>query len=189
MTGRLIGRRQVPLQPKQFWNFHFRRDRTADIAKDVVLRLVDPAGLGNRAMVHPDDDISPFVAGCTDRQWVAGNVDDRKRAGRIETHTLDSRSGKRRFRHGCADRGGAGCPDLGRRLLDDAARFVPYRDRMPGGRQQTSVLVKYSGARARCSDVDADEGLLHCNPASDQRQFTSTLLRCSSSLRRFVDGT
>ena len=45
---------------------------------------------------------------------------------------------------------------------------------MPSGGEQTSVLVKYSGARARCSDIDADEGLLHCNPVSDQRQFTST---------------
>ena len=63
MTGRAIGRRQVPLQPKQFWNFHFRRDRAADIAKHVVLRLVDLAGFGDRAMIHPDDDIAPVVAG------------------------------------------------------------------------------------------------------------------------------
>ena len=32
MTRRPIGRRQVPLQPKQLWNFHFRRNRAADIA-------------------------------------------------------------------------------------------------------------------------------------------------------------
>ena len=59
MTGRMIGRRQVSLQPKQLWNFHFRRHRTADIAKHIVPRLVNPAGFGNRAMVHPNDDVSP----------------------------------------------------------------------------------------------------------------------------------
>ena len=77
---------------------------------------------------------------------------------------LTAEGGKRCFRHRGADRGGAGRPDLGRRLLDDAARLVPHRDRMPGGRQQASVLVKHSGARARCSDVDADEGLPALQP-------------------------
>ncbi len=170
----LIGRRKVPLQPKQFRNFHFRRNRAADIAEHVVLRLVDPAGLGNRAMIHPHDDISPDVAGSTDRQRVSGGIHDHKRAGRVETDAPDGGSRKSCFRRGRADRGRAGGPDLGRRLLGNAARLVPYRDRMAGARKQTSVLVKYPGARARCSDIDADEGLLHCNPASDQRQLTST---------------
>ena len=70
MTGRPVSRRQVPLQPKQFGNFHFRRDRAADIAEHVVLRLVDLTGFGDRAMIHPDDDISPLVAGRADRQRI-----------------------------------------------------------------------------------------------------------------------
>jgi len=92
--------------------------------------------------------------------------------------------------------GGESRPDLGRGLLNDAARLVPQRDRMPGGRQQVSVLVEDSSARARCPDIDADEGLLHLNPASDQRQFTSTYnLRQrgqhfrSSGWRRRTPGT
>jgi hypothetical protein len=174
MTGRLVGRRQMPLQPQQFGNFHFRRDRAADIAEHVVVGLVDPASLRHRAMIHPDDDVSPWVAGATYRQRIACGIDDHKRTGRIETHALDGRSRERGFRHGGADRGGAGRPDLGRGLFRHAARLVPHRDRMPGGRQQGSVLVEYSSARARCPDIDADEGLLHHNPASGQRQLTST---------------
>ena len=38
------------------------------------------------------------------------------------------------------------------------------RDRMPGGRQQAAVLVKHPGARARCSDIDADERLAALPP-------------------------
>jgi hypothetical protein len=165
MTGRPIGRRQVPLQPKQFWNFHFRRDRAADISEHVISSVVDPARLGHRTMVHPDDDISPLVAGPTYRQRVACGIDDHERTGRIETHAVDRGSRERGFCEGRADRGGTSPPDLLRGLLGNAARLVPHRNRMPGGRQQDSVLVEYSGARARCSDIDADEGLLHLNPA------------------------
>ena len=174
MTRRPIGRRQVPLQPKQFWNFHFRRDRAADIAQHLVLRLVHLARFGHRAMVHPDDDVPSLVAGAADRQRMGAGVEHHERAGRIKTQTLDGGRRNGGLRHRGANRGGACRPDLGRRLFDDAARLVPQRDRMPGGRQQGSVLVKHSGARARRSDVDADEGLLHCNPTTDQRQLTST---------------
>jgi hypothetical protein len=147
-------------------------------------------------MVHPDDDVSQWVAGATDRQRVARGIHHHQRTGRVETHALDRGSRERGFRHGRADGGGAGCPDLGRGLLNDAACLVPHRDRMPGGRQQVSSLVEDSGARARCPDIDADEGLLHLNPASDQRQLTSTYnLRQrgqhfrSSGWRRRTPGT
>src|SRR4029077_13338468 len=89
MTRRPIGRRQMPLQPKQLWNFHFRRDRAADIAQHLVLRLVHLARLSHRAMVHPDDDVSPVVARTTPRRGLAAGVERHKRAGRIKTKTLD----------------------------------------------------------------------------------------------------
>ena len=196
MTGLVVARRQMPLQPKQFWDFHFRRDRAADIAQHVVLCVVDFAGFGNRAVVHPDDDIAPVVAGATDRQRIGVRVEHHQRACRIEPEALDGGRRNRRLRHRGADGSRACGPDFGRRLFDHAAGLMPDRDRMPGGCQQTALLVKYSGARTRCSDVDADEGLPHCNPVQDQRKLTSTYNRRrrarrsrSSGLRRPTPGT
>ena len=191
MTGRPVSQRQVTLQPKHFWNFHLRRDRTADIAEHVVARGVDLMGFTCRPMVHPNDDIAPFVARRADRQWLGGGVEHHERARRIETDALDGGRRDGCLDHRGADRSGACRPDFGRRLFDDAARFVPNCDRMPGGRQQAPLLVKHPGARTRCSDVDADEGLPHCNPVPDQRKLTSTCSRHrrerrsrSSGLRR-----
>ena len=179
MTCRSIGRGQVSLQPKKLRNFHFRRDRAADITKNVILHVINLAGFGNCTMVHPNNDIAPLVAGATHRQRIGTAVEHNERTGRIETQALDSGWRDCSLRHRGADRSGARSPDFGRRLLDDAARFVPSRDRMPGGCQQVSLLVKYSGARTRRSDIHADESLPHCNPVQDQRKLTSTY-----SLRR-----
>ncbi len=173
MAGRSIGRRQIPLQPKQFWNLHFRGDRAADIAENLIQRVVDLTGFGYRPMVHPDNDIASFVAGRTDRERIGGSVKHHERAGRIEPEALDSCRRNCRVRHRSADRGGTGVPDFRGRLFDNATRLVPNRDRVAGGCQQASLFVKYSGTRTRCSDVHADEGLPHYNPASDQRKLTS----------------
>src|SRR5258708_15800949 len=56
ITGPSITRRQMPLQPKQFWNLHFGGDRAADVAQHVVMGVINFTGFGDRAMVHPDDD-------------------------------------------------------------------------------------------------------------------------------------
>jgi len=89
-----------------------------------VFDLVDPASLGHRAMVHPDDDVSEWVAGTTYRQRVARGIHHHERTGRVETHALDRGSREGGFRHGRADGGGASRPDLGRGLLNDAACLV-----------------------------------------------------------------
>ncbi len=124
-------------------------------------------------MVHPDDDVASIVARRTDRHRIGGGVEHYQRASRIETHALDGARRKRRFRHRGADRSSARRPDFGRRLLDDVARLMPDRDRMPGGRQQGSLFVEHAGARARCPDVDTDKGLPHSNPVQDPRKLTS----------------
>ena len=166
MTGLAVGRRQMPLQPEQLGHLHFRRDRAADIAKDIVLRLVDGARFGHGAMVHPDDDVAAFVAGRADGERIAARVEHHERAGRIEAQPLDGRRRKAGLRHGRAHGSRAGQPDVGRRLLDDVARLVPDRDGMPGRRQQRSAFVEHAGPGTRCADVDADEGLPHCDPVS-----------------------
>ena len=75
MTGRPVSLRQVPLQPQQFGNFHFRRDRAADIAENVIPCVVNLTGFGKCAMVHPNDDIASFVAGATHRQRIGAGVE------------------------------------------------------------------------------------------------------------------
>jgi len=68
------------------------------------------------------------------------------------------------------------------------AIFLPINFRLAS--DEIAYIVENSGARARCSDVDADKSLPHCNPVQDQRKLTSTYSlrqrerRCrSSSLR------
>ena len=134
------------------------------------MRVVDQTGFGNRAMVHPDDDVASRLARRADRQRIGASVEHHQRARRIEADALDGRRRNRCFRHRGADRGGARRPDFGRRLLDDAARLMPNRDRMPGGRQQRSLFVEHAGARARCPDVDTDEGLPHSKSRSRSAQ-------------------
>ena len=107
MTRRPIGRRQVPLQPKQFWNFHFRGDRAADIAQDLVLRLVHLALFDHRAMIHPNDDVPSVVAGVTYRQRMGASVEHHERAGRVKPQTLDRGSRNGCLRHRGANRSSA----------------------------------------------------------------------------------
>src|SRR5258708_5594612 len=174
MPGRIVGRRQVFLQPKKLGNLHFGRDRAADIAKNVVAGIIDETGFSHRAMVHPDDDIASCVARRADRERIAAGVEYHERTSRIETYALDGGRRNRGFRHCGAGRGDARCPDLGRRLFDDVPRLMPNRDRMPGRRQKGSLLVEHPGARARCPNVDTDEGLPHSNPIQDMPKPTST---------------
>ncbi len=174
MSSRMVGRRQVFLQPKKFWDFHLGRDGAADIAKNLVMGVVDQTGLGNRAVVHPDNHIAAFVARRADGQWIGAGVKHHQRASGVETHALDGGWRKSCFRHRRADRGDARYPDLGRRLFDDVARLMPNCDRVPGRRQQRSLFVEHSRARTRCSNVNTDEGLLHSNPVQDPRKPTST---------------
>ena len=173
MPGRMIGRWQVPLQPKQLGNFHFRRNRATDIAKNVVMRVIDQAGLGGRAMVHPHDHVTAWVARRADRQRIAAGVEHHERAGCIETDAFDGGSRKCCLRHRRPHRGDTRRPDIGRRLFDDVACLMPDRDRMSRRRQQHSQLVEHTGARARCSNVDTDERLLHSSPIQDPREPTS----------------
>src|SRR5258708_29710076 len=133
MPGRPVRRRKMPLEPKQLWDFHFRRDRTADIAEHVVLRLVDLAGFGNRAMIHPPDEIPPVVTGAAYRARTGDGLEHHERAGRIESEPPDRGRRNGRLRHRGADRSGAGGPDFRRRLFDDTTRLMPNRDRMAGG--------------------------------------------------------
>src|ERR1700682_839589 len=100
MTRRSIGRRHVPLQPKKLWNLHFRRDRAADIAQDVVMGGVDETGFSNRAMRHPNDYIPSFVAGRADRERIGGGVKPHQRTSRVEADALYGGSRNRRFHHG-----------------------------------------------------------------------------------------
>ena len=166
MAGAVVGRRQVPLQPEQLGDLHFRRDRAADITQDVVLRVVDGARLGHGAMIHPDDHVAARLAGRADGERVGAGIEHHQRAGRVEAHAADGRRRQAGLGHRRAHRCGAGRPDLGRRLLDDVARLVPERDGMAGGRQQRAAFVEHAGPGARCPDVDADEGLLHEDPVS-----------------------
>ena len=166
MAGAVVGRRQVTLQPEQLGDLHFRRDRAADITQDVVPGIVDGARLGHGAMVHPDDHVAARLAGWTDGKRVGPRVEHHQRAGRVEAHAADGGRRQAGLGHRRAHRRGAGRPDLGRRLLDDVARLVPERDGMAGGRQQRAPFVEHAGPGARCPDIDADEGLLHEDPAS-----------------------
>jgi len=71
MTGAAVGRRQVPLQPKQLGDFHFGRDRAADIPENVIQRIVNLTGFSYRSMVHPNDDIASLIARRADRERLA----------------------------------------------------------------------------------------------------------------------
>ncbi len=170
MPGGMVGRWQMTLQPQQLRNFHFRRNRTADIAKHVVMGVIDQAGFGGRAMVHPHDHVAARVARRGDRQRMAAAVEHHQRAGCVEADSFDSGRRKGGFRHRRAHRGDTRCPDVGRRLLDDTTCLMPGRDRMSCRCEQHSLLVEYTGARARCSNIDTDERLLHSSPIHDPRK-------------------
>ncbi len=152
---------EMAFQPEQLRDLHLRRNGAADIAQDVILSIVDQSRFRGRAMIHPDDDVAPVVAGCGHRHRRAALVQHHQRASRIEPDALHGVGPYRRLGDRAAHRGRAGVPDIRRRLLDDVAGLVPDLNRMSRGRKQVSCLVEHPRARTGRSDIDADIGLPH----------------------------
>lgn len=50
--------RHVVLEPKHLGHLHLDAHGAADVAQEVVARLVDGLGLGQRAVVQPQDDVA-----------------------------------------------------------------------------------------------------------------------------------
>ena len=57
VSGRVIGRRQMLLEPEELWRFHLRRNDAADMAQHFVAGRADAIRLRDRPVIHPDDDV------------------------------------------------------------------------------------------------------------------------------------
>ncbi len=128
--------------------------------------LVDGAGLVDRPVVHPDDDVAPRLAGGADGDRPALAIEGDQRAGRVEADACDRLRRDARLGHRIAGRLAAGRPDVVGGLLDDVARLAPHLDSVLGRSQKPAVGGEDSGARAAGADVNADENPLHAFPAA-----------------------
>jgi len=62
MRRRLVGLRLVLLEPEDLRRFHFGRHDAAHIAQHRMAGPVDAAGLFERAVIHPHDDVAIGIA-------------------------------------------------------------------------------------------------------------------------------
>lgn len=149
------------LQPQQFWRFHLGRDDAADVAQNLVAGFIDPIGLRDCPVIHPDDDIASRIARAADTKGISAAVEHHQRAGGVETDSPDGRRGLTSFLEDGADGFGAGCPNVGGGLFDDIASLVPDRDRLARRRQQRAVGHEHAGAGTGSADVNSDKSWLH----------------------------
>ena len=145
-------------EPDELRRLHLGRERSPEIAQDLVSAGVDPLGVFGRAVIHPHDHVALGRAPQADRERRQVTVEREERAGRseakpgegvaIEPRRLD------RFAHGFRHR----APDVGRRLLDDVALLAPDRNRSPRRGEEPPGSVERARAGAARADVDSDIG-------------------------------
>ena len=133
----------------------------ADIAQSLMPAGVDPLGIFDGAMIHPDDHVAFGRIGRAHRQRTRIAIERDQRTGRVEAHAADrlGRQTRRldRLAHGRGNR----APDVVGRLLDDVARLAPDGDRSPGAGDQPPGGIENAGPRAQRADVHSDIGLAH----------------------------
>jgi hypothetical protein len=91
VSGGVIRRRQMLLEPQQLRCFHLRRDDAADMAQHFVAGRADAISLRNRPVIHPDDDVAVRITRGTDAEWLAAAVEHHQGASRVEADSLDAR--------------------------------------------------------------------------------------------------
>ncbi len=89
---------------------------------------VDPFGLLNGAVVHPDDNIPLRIARRADGQSRAAFAQHDQRTGRVETYSPDIGGIDPGIAKRLAGRGADGGPDILAGLLDDIRALAPDRD-------------------------------------------------------------
>ncbi len=160
---------QVALQPHQLRDLHLGRHRAADEVEHRVAARGAFLGLGERAVVEPDDDVPAVLARGRDGRRAVVVVERDQRAGGIEADAGDLFPRQAGLRAGRADGGADRPPDVLAVLLGVVGRGLVQRDRVLGARQHAAVPVEHARARAAGADVDRDHRFVrHCRvpPAS-----------------------
>ena len=80
---------QVALQPHQLGDLHLRRHGAADVGEDAVAGGRACLGLGDGAVVEPEDGVPAVVAGGRDGDRAALGVAEDERAGGVEGEAGD----------------------------------------------------------------------------------------------------
>ncbi len=126
-----------------------------------MLGRIDGLRVGDRAMVHPDDDVAPVVAVAGDRDRLALRVQRDERARCVEPDPDDFRGVDGRDR--VANRGTNRVPNVVRRLLDVIRLGMPGFDRVFAAPRGPPVSREAARARTPGPDVDADH-IAHAYP-------------------------
>ena len=103
----------VLAKPEKLWRLHLGRDDAAYVFQDVVAGRVDPFGLVDCPVVHPDDNVAGRVLGKTDWQRGAALAQHDERAGGVEADAADLLRADAEPLARCPDRAADRLPDLG----------------------------------------------------------------------------
>ena len=146
-------------QPDQLRDFHFRRNRSADIAQDIVAALVDRLGFRQSPVIHPDNHIAGIFAAWGNRQRPVFAVQHDQRARCIKSeadHLL--RLGAAAL-NDLPDNTADGGPNIVRRLLRPLRLRLPHLDRLRRRRPPPPVQVKQPRPRTSRADIYPDDEL------------------------------
>ncbi len=149
---------EVPAQPQDLRQFHFDADLATDIGQGRIVSGVDRGGFGDRAMIHPHDDVACRIGVLGDRNRGAFTADRDQRAGSVEADPTDGGRRNARLGHSRPHRGAGLRPDVARRLLEHIGARIKLQDRPYGERQFGAGAIEHAGAHAAGSHVDADKG-------------------------------
>ena len=153
-------RRQMPLQPHQLRDLHLGRHRAADEVQHLVAGGGAFLGLGERAVIEPDDDVPLVLAAGRDAGRAVLAVERDQRAGGIEADPGDRRRRQARLL-ARVPRGGADrLPDVLARLLGVVRPRLVHQNRPAGAGEHPATRVEQRGPRAAGADVDRHHHLV-----------------------------
>ena len=102
----------APDEPGKLGHVHLGRDLAPHVPQRLMSPDIDPIGVLDGAMIHPNDHVALGRAGRTHGQWTRVAVERDQRAGRVEAHAANGvRRQARRF-DGFAHRRNHRAPDV-----------------------------------------------------------------------------
>src|SRR5690606_5804504 len=114
-------------------------------------------------MIHPDDDVALRITRRADGKRLAAFAQNHERAGRVIADADDVLRCHAGLRHRLSDALTDGAPDVGARLVDDAARLAPQGDVALAGAKHRAARVEKPGAGAACTDINTQKILRHAS--------------------------
>ncbi len=155
------GIRHVLLQPQQLRGLHLRGDNSPDVVQHAMVQGVDAIGLGNGAVIHPDDNILLAAPGGADRQRLTLFIQHHQRAGSVEPQAFHLNGIDIRLIHRIAHRVAYHLPDIVGGLLNEISLRTIHFNGPAGLTDHSAVKIKHARPGAPCAYVHTNEVTRH----------------------------